>query len=46
VEAAPPEQPRELSETPEWIIERGGPRPRSHRSSPVQMGTNDAPIFD
>jgi serine/threonine-protein kinase len=46
VEAPPPEPPRELPETPEWIIERSGPRPRSHASSPVQMGTNDAPIFD
>jgi serine/threonine-protein kinase len=42
--AEPP--PPEMPETPEWIIERNGPRPRSHASSPVQMGTNDAPIFD
>ena len=29
---------------PEWIIERAEPRTRS--SAPVQIGTNDAPIFD
>jgi hypothetical protein len=46
VEPAAPEPPRELPDTPEWIIEQNGPRPRSHGSSPVQMGTNDAPIFD
>jgi eukaryotic-like serine/threonine-protein kinase len=45
VEPPPPEAPRELPDTPEWIIEHG-PRPRSHGSNPVQMGTNDAPIFD
>jgi hypothetical protein len=46
VEPAAPEPLRELPDTPEWIIEQNGPRPRSHGSSPVQMGTNDAPIFD
>jgi serine/threonine-protein kinase len=46
VEPPAPEPSRELPETPEWIIEHNGPRPRSHGSSPVQMGTNDAPIFD
>src|SRR5690606_4814833 len=46
LEAPPPEPPRELPETPEWIIERSVPRARSPRPSPVQMGTNDAPIFE
>ena len=45
VEAPPPEPPRELPDAPEWLIERGT-RARSHGTGPVQMGTNDAPIFD
>jgi eukaryotic-like serine/threonine-protein kinase len=35
-----------LPETPEWLIERNAQRARGTASSPVQMGTNDAPIFD
>lgn len=45
--AEPPAEPaREPPDTPEWIIERSAPRARSHGARPVQMGTNDAPIFD
>jgi eukaryotic-like serine/threonine-protein kinase len=44
------ESPQEASATepdapPEWLIERSPPRARATQS-PVQMGTNDAPIFD
>ena len=37
-----PETP--LPDAPEWIIERAAQRQRS--PAPVQIGTNDAPIFD
>ena len=40
-EASEPPSP----EAPEWIIERAEQRARSG-SAPVQIGTNDAPIFD
>jgi serine/threonine-protein kinase len=43
-EAAEPPSP--LSEGPEWMIDRSEGKPRSTAHSPVQMGTNDAPIFD
>jgi serine/threonine-protein kinase len=41
-----PDPATALPETPEWIIERNAQRARAAASSPVQMGTNDAPIFD
>jgi serine/threonine-protein kinase len=41
--AVAPEPPPPLA--PEWIIERTEQRSRS-TSAPVQIGTNDAPIFD
>jgi hypothetical protein len=37
--------PEAAPAAPEWIIERAEPRTRS-TSAPVQIGTNDAPIFD
>jgi serine/threonine-protein kinase len=41
----PPEPPVMLPDAPEWIVERNATKPRAV-STPVQMGTNDAPIFE
>jgi hypothetical protein len=44
-EAAESSSPMVPDAPPEWLIERSPPKTRP-APSPVQMGTNDAPIFD